>query len=161
MLMSASLVVVAMAAAIAMLVSGVLAAPEKGCLAGGTGYVGPVTDPDTGITYQLNWHGTYIISLCPDATGPQDGDSNVQHKTYPDGTTENYKIVYSTADLTGDGLYCYWDLDMGGPGYHCPNGAAEGHLYWYIVSSWGDSPYLEPAQSGGWSSSPNGIGPYK
>lgn len=158
MLMSGMLLVVALSAAMALPSAGVLAKPSKGCVAGGTGYVGTLSDGSV-----LNWHGTYIVSLCPDATGPQDGDSNVQHRTYPDGTTENYKIVYSTADLSDNGVFCYWDMTIDpttdGPGYHCPDGYVEGHLYWYIVSSWGDSPYLEP--NGGTSSNPNGIGVYK
>jgi hypothetical protein len=155
---SGFLVVVAILSAFAMPSGDATAKPSKGCVDGGMGYVGTLDDGSV-----LNWHGTYIISLCPGATGPQDGDSNVQHRTYPDGTTENYKVVYSTADLTGDGVFCYWDLTvdpgLGGDGYYCPAGPDQGHLYWYIVSSWGDSPYLEP--NGGTSSNPNGIGVYK
>lgn len=133
-----------------------------GCVDGGKGFVGEV--PAAGGLI-LNWHGTYIISLCPGATGPQAGDSNVQQLRYPDGTTEKYKIVYSTKDLTPNGVFCYWDLTLDptltGSGYHCPDGSDDGHLYWYIVSSSGDSPFLEPAGSGGTSSRPNGRGVYK
>lgn len=134
-----------------------------GCVDKGKGFVGAVPGDPTGAV--LNWHGTYVIGLCPGATGPKAGDSDVQQITYPDGTTERYKIVYSTADLTPNGVFCYWDLTIdpatAGPGYHCPAGPAQGHLYWYIVSSAGDSPYLEPAGSGGTKSRPNGIGVYK
>lgn len=137
-----------------------------GCVAGGKGYVGPIYGPETNeIVAQLNWHGTFIFSHCAGATGPQDGDSDIQQITYPDGATESYKIVYSTQDLTSaNGPFCYWDLtiDPGqdGPGYHCPEGSEGAHLYEWIVSSSGDSPYLEPANSGGWKSNPNGRGVY-
>jgi hypothetical protein len=134
-----------------------------GCVDGGKGFVGLVPG---GGGERLNWHGTYIISLCPGATGPQAGDSNVQRITYPDGTYEQYKIVYSTDDLTtSNGVFCYWDLTsdpgLNGSGYHCPNGANNTDLKWYIVSSSGTSPYLKPAGSGGWQSRPNGLGLYK
>jgi hypothetical protein len=138
------------------------AAGGPGCVDGGKGYVGIVP----GTTERLNWHGTYIIGLCPGATGPQAGDSDVQTITYADGTYERYKIVYSTDDLTAsNGVFCYWDLttdpSLSGSGYHCPSGSANDDFKWYIVSSSGTSPYLEPAQSGGWKSRPNGIGVYK
>ena len=137
------------------------AAGGPGCVDGGKGYVGIVP----GTTERLNWHGTYVISLCPGATGPQAGDSDVQTITYADGTYERYKIVYSTADLSPNGVFCYWDMttdpSLSGTGYHCPTGSANDDLKWYIVSSSGDSPYLEPANSGGWQSHPNGIGVYK
>jgi len=138
-----------------------LAAPGgPGCVDGGKGFVGTLSDGSI-----LNWHGTYIVSLCPGATGPQAGDSNVQEIRYPDRTTEHYKIVYSKDDLAPNGVFCYWDLTLDptltGAGYHCPAGSNNTDLKWYIVSSSGDSPFLEPAGSGGTSSRPNGRGVYK
>lgn len=130
-----------------------------GCVAGGKGYVGPLPGSanTNGIPVQLNWHGSFVFSLCG-GTGPQDGDWDIQHFTYPDGTTENYKVVFSTDDLTPNGVFCYMDLHTGE--YH-PKDCSAGDLYWYIVSSSGDSPYLEPAASGGTKSTPNGFGRYK
>lgn len=163
----ASLIVAVIAmlgvAAVVYVVPRVTASPGggPGCVDGGKGYVGIVP----GTTERLNWHGTYIIGLCPGATGPQAGDSDTQTITYADGTYERYKIVYSTDDLSPNGVFCYWDLttdpSLTGSGYHCPSGSANDDLKWYIVSSSGDSPYLEPANSGGWKSHPNGIGVYK
>lgn len=130
-----------------------------GCVAGGKGYVGPIYGPETNeIVAQLNWHGTFVFSQCG-GTGPQSGDSDIQQITYPDGTTESYKIVYSTQDLgTLQGAFCYMNVDTGD--YHCQDGYVAGSLYEWIISSSGDSPYLEPAGSGGWQSNPNGRGIY-
>src|SRR5579863_9986061 len=71
-------------AAVVFVVPRVTAGPGggPGCVDGGKGYVGIVP----GTTERLNFHGTYIVGLCPGATGPQAGDSDTQTITYADGT---------------------------------------------------------------------------